>query len=297
MIVSWAILAFSCLALADEQSDQMANVQAIMARSAQFQAQQQAAALQDQQAQKASAGFFQSLFKGMNSSPKQQMSSQDQVIATSVPFSSSSDPATAVPDVTNVQSKIADLKQSNGLFQDETNQRLDALDQTQAALQTKVAQLAEALSMINEQQVQLAQQVQMVSKQLTPSSVAGAEKSAAETSSVLNTLQEGGHNKTTEYVLYVILLLLVIIILLMLMPRRSAYRLETVASRSETIATDYDVMSSEEGVSTKLDLARAYIAMEDYHAAARLLAEIKKMGNKQQCMDAEKLYNGMPVKE
>ena len=294
IVVSWIILALSHGAVfADSASDQMANVQAIMAQAhqqeAQQQAQQQTQIQQNQQAAQASSGFFHSLFKEMSSSPKQQMTTQNQAPAAET-YYSSSPPAPVAPAPLPVATVDA-----NGLFQNATNQRLDALEQSEAGVQAKMAQFAEAISMINEQEVQLNQQVQQMSKQLSPAFNAGVDKSAAATSSILNAVQGDTHAKKTQYVLYVILLLLVIIILLMLMPRRSAFRLETVASSSESVVADYDVMASEEGVSTKLDLARAYIAMEDYQAASHILAEVKKMGNKQQRVDADKMSRDIPT--
>lgn len=302
MTALWVILLpLYNIVFADSASDQMANVQAIMAQSHQLQAEQQVQeqtqAQQNQQVAQASSGFLHSLFKEMSSSPKQQMTTQNQALAaasTSAPEAEtyySSSPATPVapppPPVATID--------ANGLFQNATNQRLDALEQSEAGVQAKMAQFAEAISMINEQEVQLNQQVQQFAKQLAPAVGVQVDKSAANTSSILNAIQGDTHTKTTQYVLYVILLLLVIIILLMLMPRRSAFRLETMANSSESVITDYDVMASEEGASTKLDLARAYIAMEDYEAAGRILVEVKKTGNKQQRVDAEKMYNDMPT--
>ena len=284
-------------------ADQMANVQAIMARSQQYQAQQAALAAQQQAQQEASQqvtaqptqdgglkvspGFFHSLLNDMTSSPKQQMSTQNQQPVAQTYYSSSgSAPAPS-------QAPIAAVD-ADSIFQNATNQRLDALEQSQAALEAKIAQYAQAISMINEEVVQLTQQAQSTDKLATPSLTSENNKVALDSSSVLNTVEGDGHNRTMQYVLYVILLLLVIIILLMLMPRRSAFRLETVESSTETVVGDYDVMGSEEGLSTKLDLARAYIAMEDYQAAARILAEVKKSGNKQQRADADKMRGSIP---
>ena len=290
---------------ASSQADQMANVQAIMARSQQYQAQQAALAAQQQAQQQASQqvvvqpasngelktnpGFFQSLFNDMSSSPKQQMSTQNQQPAGQTYYSSAANASTPAPQPAPIAAVDAD-----SIFQNATNQRLDALEQSEAATQAKLAQFAQAISMINEEVVQLTQQTQTAGAQPALATNSVNSKTALDNSSVLNTVEGDGHNRTMQYVLYVILLLLVIIILLMLMPRRSAFRLETVESNSETVVGDYDVMASEEGVATKLDLARAYIAMEDYHAAARILAEVKKAGNKQQREDADKMSSSIP---
>lgn len=52
---------------------------------------------------------------------------------------------------------------------------------------------------------------------------------------------------------------------------------------------EYDFMGSKEGMSAKLDLARAYLAMEDFHAAETVLNEVKEQGNTKQKATAEEL--------
>lgn len=52
---------------------------------------------------------------------------------------------------------------------------------------------------------------------------------------------------------------------------------------------EYDYMGSAEGVGTKLDLVRAYIAMEDKVSAVKSLNEVLKVGNVAQCREARAL--------
>jgi len=59
-------------------------------------------------------------------------------------------------------------------------------------------------------------------------------------------------------------------------------------------ASEYDFMGSSEAIPAKLDLARAYIAMEDYVAAKRTLKEIAAEGNAQQQQEAKDLLESIP---
>ena len=52
---------------------------------------------------------------------------------------------------------------------------------------------------------------------------------------------------------------------------------------------EYDFMSTQEGINAKLDLARAYIAMEDKAAALQTLKEILSSGNQEQQNHAQQL--------
>ncbi|GEM_PF-4939061 len=54
---------------------------------------------------------------------------------------------------------------------------------------------------------------------------------------------------------------------------------------------EYDFMGSTEGIPAKLDLARAYIAMEDYNAARETLNEILEEGNEEHQQEARSLLN------
>lgn len=56
---------------------------------------------------------------------------------------------------------------------------------------------------------------------------------------------------------------------------------------------EYDFMGSTEGIPAKLDLARAYIAMEDYTAARETLIEILGEGSEEQRHEAQALLNNM----
>lgn len=56
---------------------------------------------------------------------------------------------------------------------------------------------------------------------------------------------------------------------------------------------EYDFMGSSEGIPAKLDLARAYIAMEDFNAARQTLSEILGEGDATQRQEARALLKKM----
>ena len=63
---------------------------------------------------------------------------------------------------------------------------------------------------------------------------------------------------------------------------------KTIKIEDDT-AGEYDFMGSSEGIPAKLDLARAYIAMEDFTAARETLAEILGEGSEEHRQEARSL--------
>ena len=60
-------------------------------------------------------------------------------------------------------------------------------------------------------------------------------------------------------------------------------------NKEEDTESEYDFMGSNEGIPAKLDLARAYIDMDDKKSARKVLAEVTKKGNKEQQQAAQEL--------
>ena len=59
---------------------------------------------------------------------------------------------------------------------------------------------------------------------------------------------------------------------------------------------EYDFMQSEEGITAQLDLARAYLAMNDYESARQALQTVSNRGNTQQKAEALTLIKQLPDK-
>lgn len=98
-----------------------------------------------------------------------------------------------------------------------------------------------------------------------------------------------------EYAVYGLAGLVVLLILLSLIRRskksHQAKRMELAAATPNDAQAEYDFMGSSEGIPAKLDLARAYIAMEDFTAARETLNEILQEGNEQNQREARELLN------
>lgn len=66
----------------------------------------------------------------------------------------------------------------------------------------------------------------------------------------------------------------------------------TVAEHEED---EYNYLASRDALPAKLDLARAYIAMEDYSSAQEVLSEVMKLGDAGQKEEAQGLFNALPA--
>ena len=198
-----------------------------------------------------------------------------------------------------LEQQITQLNQANVVFQQQTDQRIDVLNQEHNSLQGKLTKLNDVLGMLNQEVNQLGQQITTAQKQISAPTTPG-QKTTAVIPVMHDFTQQTATSNTTQYVLYAILALLLIIIL-MLVTRRSGFQMRAVAEpRSSSSAAndgrdtgdtedEYDFMGSEEAIPAKLDLARAYVAMEDYKSARKVLEQIAKIGNKDQQTEAREM--------
>jgi FimV-like protein len=90
-------------------------------------------------------------------------------------------------------------------------------------------------------------------------------------------------------------LLISMILLLIVLVRQSKYK-NKISSISSVKPVEqgadqgeYDFMGSNEGISAKLDLIRAYIAMGEMTAAKEVVSEVLQKGNKEQRLEAKTL--------
>lgn len=96
--------------------------------------------------------------------------------------------------------------------------------------------------------------------------------------------------------LTVLLLIFGILLLLVYRKKKSVnlpqeIKFEKPSKIDNDTQAEYDFMGSSEAIPAKLDLARAYIAMEDYTAARETLAEILGEGNEENRREAERLLS------
>ena len=90
------------------------------------------------------------------------------------------------------------------------------------------------------------------------------------------------------------ILLALLITWFWLMRKPKLVKLATDEIDEEDNEDEYDFLGSEEGIPAKLDLARAYIAMEDIPAAKTVLQEVVAQGNHEQRQQARTLLNELP---
>jgi FimV-like protein len=305
------------IAAPQNQDSELANVQAIMQRAHQQQDQKrQTQQLQQQNqkaAEKAGASFMQSIIKNSKNNSKQQFVTQGSssnvqapvAPATTAPLTSQSSvmPTSGNPQVQELETQLSQLNQANTTFQRQTDQRIDVLNQEHNVLQGKLSALGQVLGILNQEVTQLNQQITSAQKQLSTNLTPQQQQSmqATTTDGFVKSL-EG--SKTTQYILYAILILLIIIIM-MLIPRRGGYKIQAVAEgaagganaaneSTEDTKDEYDFMNSDEAIPAKLDLARAYMAMEDYTSARKVLDQVQRTGNDEQKSEAEKMFEKIP---
>ncbi len=194
----------------------------------------------------------------------------------------------AKPTLQNMQAEVSELNQRSLLIQQSISQRISQLGQENSVLQNKVNKLGQALSLLNRELGQ--EQKTVISKAQHPTILQG----------IANVL-----NIKVEYLLYSILVVLLIIVALLIPKRKRAAPELALATGDATVLDEeseddtkdeFDFMNSNEAIPAKLDLARAYIAMEDYKAARTVIEQVQAKGNEQQLEQAQNLLNDIPEK-
>ena len=75
--------------------------------------------------------------------------------------------------------------------------------------------------------------------------------------------------------------------------KKTANQNRVESQESHDTEGEYDYLGSEEGVAAKLDLARAYLAMDDRNAAQSTLQQVLKQGDKAQQQQARDLLKSL----
>lgn len=299
-------VATSVLAAPQQQESGMAIVQAIEKRSHQEQQQKRNQAVLNQAAAKERVKFMSSIINTSNNTAKQQLVTNTPAPRKPLTPVASAPAAAATAAGKTVQfleSQISALNKENNTFKQQTDQRIDTLNQEHSILQNKLSQLGQVLSMLNQEVTQLNQQIQSAQKQLVGTETPAQMQHDSHNAFIKNFAAKAGDPGVVQYVLYGIMLLLIIIIL-MLIPRRRGYKMETVSTgvmppeaSNESKEGDYDFMGSDEAMPAKLDLARAYLAMEDYKSARKILQQVTKSGDDAQRADAKAMLDKIPKGE
>lgn len=188
----------------------------------------------------------------------------------------------------DLSSQLSTLSQTNLMFQQRTDHQIETLSSKNEQLTQQLARMGEALTIINQEVVQLNSKLQQVRPGL---SAALPDANASKWGQIKPEFMGG-----VSYLLYAVLAALIVIILLLLpWNRRQDTRLvpATVPPSTEANEGEYDFMGTNEAIPAKLDLARAYMAMEDHEAAKQVLTEIQKDGNAEQRAQAGKILESI----
>jgi len=188
-------------------------------------------------------------------------------------------------DLQDLQARWAQFMQSYLLAQQEGKQELALLEQKSMALQAEIEQLLTVIKTVSQQVDQLKMQSLVNQKQLNQLSARSFMQTAmGDASTFLNSYNN-------------ILLILIVFILLMswwLLRRLHKQRAKSKAMHhahddEDDTKNEYDFMGSSEGIPAQLDLARAYIAMENYKAAEAVIAQVLAKGDADQQQQAKDL--------
>ena len=169
--------------------------------------------------------------------------------------------------------EVAQLTQSTLAFERDTDHRIQNLNDSNHAMST-------ALQTIEENMTQLQQQVSML--------VAGKSSSV----SVAHRHQS---HSSFDFAVYLNLIAAGIFLALSgfmfgkLLSRRAPIHI----TKNINASSDYDFMQTPEAIPAQLDLARSYIAMQDFDQARATLSVVLEKGNMQQRMIAESLIQKM----
>lgn len=207
-----------------------------------------------------------------------------------------------------VATQIAQLNQANLMFQEEVDSRVEKLSFTDKRLESKLNKLNEEMALLNQRLSQVALVVNQ--SKIEAGNTTGLIQMSSLDSNVTPSAMNGWLNYVindfkSDFKYLIIIFLLLVILVLLLFPRGSkkptkettTVRPQTptpaqpqpIVSESETVSDtedEYDFMGSKEAIPAQLDLARAYLAMEDFLAAKRVLRCVMQKGTDEQQQEA-----------
>ncbi len=216
--------------------------------------------------------------------------------------------AAAHNQASELKAQLSQINQANILFQQQTDQRFEQLATKNTALKGELARMTQALMLLNQEINSLNQQVNKAGiKTELPTQVSLPAKATSELQRI-----ESKYGSALKYVLYAFIVVLLVFIALFIPRRRQIAKLKTDVASSVSAATailptnsndvdddtrsEFDYMSTREATPAKLDLARAYIEMEDYAGARQVLGQVLTTGDAEQQQQAQQLLSKIPQK-
>lgn len=195
--------------------------------------------------------------------------------------------------VTVLQAELSQLNQNNLLYQQKMDSEFDDLSNKNQLMQEQLQQLTQALSLLNQEVVQL--------KQMNEALHQVADKQASAVSSGLTPWLIDWKNKLGVSGIIIAAVIIILLLLLVFWPRRKKMTANPINKAKNTTTdeddtkVEYDYMGSNESIPAKLNLARAYVAMEDYEAARKVLNEVAQSGSDEQQVQAAAMRKLLPA--
>ena len=190
-----------------------------------------------------------------------------------------------------MREKLADLTQSILLTQQRMNDQILFLDKKTTAMQEEIQQLMQVIKTLK--QAEGAPEISAV----------GAEASRLSVMPWHDLTARWMQSFKEEYLVYgtAVILGLLVALLFMAFAKKKPFQQPSSSPKTASVEkkddteSEYDFMGSAESIPAKLDLARAYVAMEDYVSAQAVLKHVFAEGNPQQKQEAQDLLNNMTV--
>ena len=187
------------------------------------------------------------------------------------------------------------LSQNQQMVQQLDMQQMHSLQQQNHSLQDEINKLTQAMSLMHQQVGTLDAQVVALSKAAIakPQPITNVTSDKQIWISFLHSI----YFKITTGIIALLLLALIWKLSARTKQSVSDSKPETEAA-IETIESDadYDFLSSNDAIPAKLDLARAYIAMEDFSAARAVLNDVLVQGDAEQKRDAQAMLQQIKQK-
>lgn len=193
--------------------------------------------------------------------------------------------ASGAAGLTTLQNQLVALNQNAIVFQEAANNKINRLSNQVQVLQQQLQQVNHAMLLLNQEV-----------KKLSPPVMATASPKLPEVVHVPTPLEN-----LTNIILWAIAIIIILALLALIWARRpkaksvpATHSAPKVNDHHDDTEGEYDYMGSQESIPAKLNLVRAYIAMENYDDARKVIAEVLSHGDELQCHEAQDLGKKIP---
>jgi len=178
-----------------------------------------------------------------------------------------------------LEDQLSTLNAQVAQYQKQNDSHFSTLQGQVLVLQSRLTSMSKAVTILHQNQV-------LLQNRLNP--VDAATISGASVSIWQRLTQHMAH----YYLIYImVIILLLLIVFYFFVPRQSV----DASGKQVQSSQEYDFLGSPEGVSAKLDLARAYFAMQDFVQMRAILQEVLKIGDTEQRRVAQSLMDDIPA--